>query len=314
MNEGSNQSASKRKKRVNRLKKTIISLAFALIFLPIFTSIYLIFKVSDLNKTIGQMQEKVDELYAVYPVIERAKAVSEAPIINSENEVYDDSSAGFKTVEYSYDQAAEKTHKVYLTFDDGPSPFTDEILDILDEYDVEATFFVVGSNCEKYPDMVKDIVDRGHSLGMHSYSHKYNEIYSDMESFVADFEKVDKAIYDICGFHSGLYRFPGGSSNTVNSVNMKDLATYLRGRDVEYYDWNISSGDGGSGVLSVERLVKNSVSDIEEYGSSIILLHDSYEKPSTVEALPQMIEKILAMDDTEILPITAETVAVHHIK
>ena len=170
---------------------------------------------------------------------------------------------------------------------------------------MEATFFVVGSNCEKYPDMVKDIVDRGHSLGMHSYSHKYNEIYSDMESFVADFEKVDKAIYDICGFHSGLYRFPGGSSNTVNSVNMKDLATYLRGRDVEYYDWNISSGDGGSGVLSVERLVKNSVSDIEEYGSSIILLHDSYEKPSTVEALPQMIEKILAMDDTEILPITA---------
>ncbi len=207
----------------------------------------------------------------------------------------------------------EAAHKVYLSFDDGPSIYTGEILDILAEYDVKATFFVVGKEDERSRESIQRIVEEGHTLGMHSYSHKYSELYASMENFEKDFEKQRTYLEELTGETCRFYRFPGGSSNTVSKVDMQQLADYLDSQDMVFYDWNISSGDGGGKLLDVDTLVRNSTSGLSQKSTAVILMHDSADKRTTVDALPQIIEKVQAMEDTVILPITEDTEPVQHI-
>lgn len=211
--------------------------------------------------------------------------------------------------------AAQKDggRKVYLTFDDGPSSNTGRILDILAEYDVKATFFVVGKTEEKYQSLYKRIVEEGHTLAMHSYSHKYNEIYQSRESYVEDLTKLQEFLYETTGVWCRYCRFPGGSSNTVSRVDMHELIEYLEGQDMTYFDWNVSSGDASSAYISPEMVVRNSTARLSEFQEAIILLHDAADKDSTVQALPELIERIQAMEDTTIVPITDETEPIHHI-
>lgn len=203
--------------------------------------------------------------------------------------------------------------KVYLTFDDGPSGNTGEILDILAEYDVKATFFVVGKEDERYQPLYKRIVEEGHTLAMHSYSHKYNEIYQSKESYVEDLTKLQEFLYNITGVWCRYCRFPGGSSNHVSRVDMHELITYLEEQDMSYFDWNVSSGDASSAYISPEAIVRNSTAKLNELDEAIILMHDASDKDSTVKALPKLIEQIQAMEDTKIVPITDDTEAIHHI-
>ncbi len=203
--------------------------------------------------------------------------------------------------------------KVYLTFDDGPSSNTSKILDILAEYDVKATFFVVGKEEERYQPLYKRIVEEGHTLAMHSYSHKYNEIYQSKESYVEDLTKLQEFLYDTTGVWCRYCRFPGGSSNTVSRVDMHELIGYLEEQDMSYFDWNVSSGDASSAYISPEAIVRNSTANLGEFHEAMILLHDASDKDSTVEALPRLIEQIQAMEDTKIVPITDDTGAIHHI-
>lgn len=210
-------------------------------------------------------------------------------------------------------ETGEGERKVYLTFDDGPSGNTGEILDILAEYDVKATFFVVGKEEERYQPLYKRIVEEGHTLAMHSYSHKYNEIYQSKESFVEDLTKLQEFLYDTTGVWCRYCRFPGGSSNTVSRVDMHELIAYLEEQDMSYFDWNVSSGDASSAYISPDTIVRNSTAKLQDFDEAIILMHDASDKDSTVEALPRLIETIQAMEDTKILPITDDTEAVHHI-
>ena len=110
-----------------------------------------------------------------------------------------------------------------------------------------------------------------------------------------------------------VFRFPGGSSNRLGNMDMNLLVDFLKEQGVEYYDWNISSGDGGGTLMPVDIIVENCVKNIQRYDTSIILMHDSALKTTTVEALPQILEAILAMEDTVILPITANSKPVHHV-
>lgn len=205
-------------------------------------------------------------------------------------------------------------HKVYLTFDDGPSIYTQDILDILEEYGVKATFFILGKENESAREAMKRIVADGHTLAMHSYTHKYADIYASVENFAEDFAKIQNYIYDVTGVTSTVYRFPGGSSNSVSPTDMSVFAEYLEEQDVRYFDWNISSGDGGKYIFPVETLLENCTSKISSYETCVILMHDSAGKKTTVEALPQIIETILAMEDTVILPITDSTEPIQHRK
>lgn len=203
--------------------------------------------------------------------------------------------------------------KVYLTFDDGPSSNTDQILDILKDYDVKATFFVVGKTDERSVKAYQRIVEEGHTLAMHSYSHKYDEIYESKEAFARDLNSLQEYLYETTGVWPRIYRFPGGSSNTVSKVDMQELIEYLTDIGITYFDWNVASGDAVSRTLPAETIVNNCLSGIEKQKESVILMHDASNKGTTIEALPQIIEAIQEQGDAELLPITDETVPVQHI-
>lgn len=202
--------------------------------------------------------------------------------------------------------------KVYLTFDDGPGPNTDKILDILEQYGVKATFFVVGK--EGYAEQYRRIVEEGHTLGMHSYSHKYNEIYASLDAYKNDLNKLHDFLYELTGEDCNIVRFPGGSSNTISNVDMRELISYLNEENIVYYDWNVSSGDATGNYKNADRIAANVLESIDQYNNAIILFHDAAGKDSTVEALPIIIEKILESSDTVILPISSDTVKIQHLK
>lgn len=201
--------------------------------------------------------------------------------------------------------------RVYLTFDDGPSVNTDRILDILAQYGVKATFFVVGK--EGYTDQYRRIVEDGHTLAMHSYSHRYNEVYASLDSYKADLTKLHDYLYELTGEDCRFVRFPGGSSNTVSKVSMWDLIDYLDSEDMVYFDWNVSSGDSTGGKKSVDQLTNNVLENIGKYNNAVVLFHDAAGKTTTVDALAGIIEKILESDNTVLLPISEDTVKVQHL-
>lgn len=201
--------------------------------------------------------------------------------------------------------------RVYLTFDDGPSANTDRILDILNQYGVKATFFVVAK--DGYTDQYRRIVEDGHTLAMHSYSHKYSEIYASLDAYKEDLTKLHDFLYELTGEDCNIVRFPGGSSNTISHVDMWELIEYLNKTDMVYYDWNVSSGDASGGRKSIKKKKKNVLDNIDQFSNAVVLFHDASGKDSTVDALPAIIEEILESDNTVLLPISDDTVRVQHL-
>ena len=199
-------------------------------------------------------------------------------------------------------------HHVYLTFDDGPSVQTGKVLDILKQYKVKATFFVVGREDAKSIALYQRIVDEGHTLAMHSYSHDYAKLYVSLDSFQEDLHRLQNLLFDKTGVWCKYYRFPGGSSNTASKVSMKDLEAYLDREGIAYFDWNVYGGDG----ISAEVIVKNVTANVDKYKESVILLHDAADKRATVSALTGIIEYLQSQKDTEILPITEKSCPLIH--
>ncbi len=306
--------SSNRKKRIRILKKLIVACLLAAILIPTVVSICLGLKVKKLK---GQMEELQKEALRMEAAVEemQTKAARDA-----EPEILTEEDGIRAWEEQTKKQGAAATapvpsdiRKVYLTFDDGPSIYTDDILDILKEYDVKATFFVVGEGKEPYEEACRRIVEEGHTLGMHSYSHVYEEIYASKEAFIWDVNVLQDYLYQVTGVHPEIYRFPGGSSNHVSTVEMQELKDYLSEIGIVWYDWNISSGDA-TGHLSQEEILKNCTLNLENYKEAVILMHDAADKKTTVQALPGIIEAILEMEDTVIVPITKETIPVQHGK
>ncbi|MDE7188093.1 MAG: polysaccharide deacetylase [Lachnospiraceae bacterium] len=308
---GQNEQLAKYK-RVRRLKRLIIFVPFSAILFLIVMCFFLGIRLHIVKK---ELREALARLEAT-SVIDQTAAENE-PGADTEAPLYTVSEveeSGRKNVEIGTPQAEEDNiRKVYLTFDDGPSSNTSRILDILADYNVKATFFVVGKEEEEYQALYKRIVEEGHTLAMHSYSHRYNEIYQSVESYSADLSKLQEFLYDITGVWCRYCRFPGGSSNTVSRVDMHELIMYLDEQDISYFDWNVSSGDASSAYISPENIIRNCTAELQAYDEAIILMHDAYEKKSTVEALPGLIEAIQAMEGTKIVPITDDTEPIHHI-
>ncbi len=192
-----------------------------------------------------------------------------------------------------YVPADEKTivpngKTIYLTFDDGPGPYTEKLLDTLKEYNVKATFFVTGQ-FPKYFYVLKRIHEEGHTIGIHTYSHKWS-IYSSMETYLSDFDKIKNVVVEHTGEEPKIMRFPGGSSNTVskkyNKGIMTKLSVHMKERGIKYFDWNIASSDT---TTSNSNTIANNV--IKSLGSKdyyIVLQHDI--KKASVNAVPKIIE------------------------
>ncbi len=294
---------SLRKKRVRRLKKMIVGFILAAIVIPVVICIILTINIFSLKEQLREAEAARDTLM---------EAMADGSFYFGEEEY----EAEVEKIEPdSIDEEEIKdthTRKVYLTFDDGPSDNTPKILEILDRYNVKATFFVTGEEAKSHPEYYQAIVDGGHTLGMHSFSHKYSEIYASEDEFGSDLLQLQEFLEETTQITPQFYRFPGGSSNTVSKLPMSVFCDYLTDNGITYFDWNVSSKDATSPMRSTEEIVRNCTSDLERFDHAVILLHDATNKSSTVDALPEVIEKIQAMENTEILPITEETVVIHH--
>lgn len=309
----------KKRTRIARIKKTIVSIIGIWLILSMLICTCLLIKVHVL-------EEKLQYLLDNFTVSGQLEEESKQTIAHAEESAYFDLEGVTETdmseEDYYIAQAVNQkenlagpqdAHKVYLTFDDGPSSNTVQILDILKKYDVKATFFVIGQESEEAKALYKRIVDEGHTLAMHSYSHKYKALYSSLESFEEDFSKIQNYLYEVTGQECLFYRFPGGSSNHVSKTDMTQFIHYLNEQGITYFDWNVSSGDATSRAYKPKELVENVMTDVVKYKTSIVLMHDAQAKVSTVKALEPMIEALQSMG-AEILPIDENTTVVQHIE
>ncbi|MBQ4600773.1 MAG: polysaccharide deacetylase family protein [Oscillospiraceae bacterium] len=164
---------------------------------------------------------------------------------------------------------------IYLTFDDGPGPHTEKLLDLLDKYDIKATFFVIHS--EDYMHLLPRMAASGHTVAMHCYEHTYSKIYRSTEAYFEDLNKIRQEIYDYTGQTADLLRFPGGASNTVSRRLcpgiMTVLARQVQEQGMQYSDWNVDSNDAG-GATTSDEVLGNVTGGIRSFKKSIVLQHD----------------------------------------
>ncbi|OOB76977.1 MAG: hypothetical protein BEN19_03105 [Epulopiscium sp. Nuni2H_MBin003] len=186
----------------------------------------------------------------------------------------------------------------YLTFDDGPSENTVKILDILQEQNIKATFFVLGKT--QQDEVYKRIVDEGHTIALHSNTHEYSDIYRTTDAFLEDIAILKQLILDITGYTPEILRFPGGSNNTVShrygGVDiMEEIITAVEESGYIYFDWNVDSLDASKGVQDKEIIVNAVLKQSSALDQAVILMHDSRYKTTTVEALPEIIDGLKNM-------------------
>ncbi len=178
---------------------------------------------------------------------------------------------------------------VYLTFDDGPGAHTERLLNLLDKYNVKATFFVV--NNSKYNYLIGEEARRGHAVGVHSYTHNYKTIYTSVDAYKDDFNKMNNIIEQQTGSRAKIFRFPGGASNTVSKKYKKGIMTELTklmtSEGYYYFDWNVSSGDA-DGNPTKEKTVKNVINGMRTHSNAVILMHDIHK--STVDAMEEILK------------------------
>lgn len=194
--------------------------------------------------------------------------------------------------EQSEETAAEmetKEKKVFLTFDDGPSEVTERILSLLDEQGIKATFFLIGEQItEETEAVVKKMAEEGHEIGIHTYTHEKDQIYSSAQSYVEDVEKTAKRIEEVTGKKPVYYRFPWGSVNPYICSFRKEVIAELASLGYQYIDWNVS-GEDSVGAPTVQSIYNNVKKDYDRFCEPVVLMHDSPSNERTAETLPDII-------------------------
>lgn len=182
---------------------------------------------------------------------------------------------------------------IYLTFDDGPSSdITPQILDILEQKKIKATFFVVNYSNQN-EELIKREANTGQTIGLHGYTHTYSEVYQSTDTCMENFKKIQEKVMQATGKKSNIIRFPGGSSNTVSKKYCEGVMTDLTQRVVnegfKYFDWNVDSNDAGNAKTS-EDVYNNVISGIKENRRNVVLMHDFTKNEKTVNALSSIID------------------------
>ena len=300
-----------RRKRINRYKAAIIWIFLASTILPILISGILLGQVNAMERKVLTMAGA--EGSDLTTLRSSGEALLSNPNVNMElltGGVLEDMA---KPADLERQEPAEEERKrVYLTFDDGPSIYTGQILDILNANDVKATFFVIARENESYWPYYNRILEEGHVLGMHSYTHDYNQVYASLDSFESDVSHLSEFLYERTGEYPSIYRFPGGSSNSVSHVPISECIAYLNEQGITYYDWNALNGDAVTDELSTDRLIENIMNSVRQNNTSIVLMHDMQSRHNTVESLQELID-ILKAEGYEILPIDEDTPLIQHI-
>ncbi len=325
----SNQQAAislslERRERVNRLKKMILTTIVVIILALLTVCGYLLFlvfstqeRIEELEKENQTLQEENQFLSEYVDEGTTAQLGAGEDQINGEAAAQSDDTQTVQDAQPQAEQGTEVSQenvkRVYLTFDDGPSENTGAVLDILKQYQVKATFFVIGKTDETSMQLYKRIVDEGHTLGIHSYTHKYSQIYESLDSFKNDVLSMQALLKQATGKDIYAYRFPGGSSNTVSKVPITDCIRFLKENGFTYYDWNATNGDASGKKLAVEQMVASVMGDFPKYHNLTVLMHDGPGKQRTVEALPALIEQLQANGAT-FAPLDENSVPVQHVK
>lgn len=187
----------------------------------------------------------------------------------------------------------EEGKRVFLTFDDGPSEsVTPKILDILDKYDIKATFFVLGCNAKSHPDIVKRAYDSGHYIANHGYSHKYSKIYKNTSTVLEEYNKTENAIRAAIGnpeYSSNLFRFPGGAYGGPYEKIKKKARKELNKQGIAYLDWSALTYDA-EGADTKEEILCNLKETMNGWNNVVILMHDAPDKEITYKTLEDVIK------------------------
>ena len=183
--------------------------------------------------------------------------------------------------------------QVYLTFDDGPSKdITPQILDILKQYDVKATFFVLGARVELYPETLKREYDEGHYIANHGYSHIYSKIYTSADTTFEEYAQTEQCIKNALGnqdYNTYLFRFPGGSSGGRYEKRKAEARELFNSYGIAFTNWNCLTGDAENKTTK-EACFNELIRTKGDQNSLIVLMHDANDKQQTVDALPEIIE------------------------
>ncbi len=180
---------------------------------------------------------------------------------------------------------------VYMTFDDGPSDLTKPLLDILDRCGVKATFFVIGAVSKSSLPEMKDIVSRGHAIGIHSMTHVYRQVYASPAAFFRDFYEMRDVIRKETGIDPKICRFPGGSVNSYDKRVLKGISARLKKEGYTYYDWNVSSGDSAA-VTNSEIIFRNAIDGVHRHRTSVVLFHNSEQKKDTLNQVERFVNTL----------------------
>ena len=293
-----------RRKRINRIKTGLITTIAVWMLASLLAIIILSVQVFKLNRQVTALAENGSVT---------GNAISDTQSVD-EQALDEESYANVVTGIDTEDNFATEgdVHNVYLTFNSVPGDNTNDILDVLAQHNVKATFFVVGSEAEGAAEVYQRIVNEGHTIGMHSYSNQYSLIYSSTKAFKEDYVKLSDYLYELTGTRSKFYRFPGGSGNEISNVNMAEFVHILNQEQISYFDWNVSAGDAANSY-TVEDVQKNVLDGVAKYKTSVVLLHDSENKSTTVEALGSLIQT-LQSQGAVILPIDENTNVIQYIK
>ena len=289
-----------RRKRINRMKTGIVMTIAIWMLVSLLAIIILSVQVIKLNHQVSSILENG-------LITENTDSDTEA---DTNQNRFENIVTGIDTKDNFASEG--DTHYVYLTFNSIPGDNTEEILDVLAQHNVKATFFVVGSEEEGVSDVYRRIVNEGHTIGMHSYSNQYSLIYSSKDAFKKDYKKLSDYIYELTGTRSEYYRFPGGSGNAISNVNMAEFVHILNQEKITYFDWNVTAGDAANNYTK-QDVLDNVLGGVSKYKTSVVLLHDGENKSTTVDALGSLIEE-LKNQGAKILPIDEDTNVIQYIK
>ena len=181
---------------------------------------------------------------------------------------------------------------IYLTFDDGPCYYTQKVLDILDKYNIKATFFVT-NQISGYKNTIAEEAKRGHTIGVHTLTHQWS-IYNSLDSYWNDFNAMNDIIEQQTGKRTSILRFPGGTSNQMSKVGMSKIVNSVNEKGLRYYDWNVCVEDAGACVKSSDKkqcVYDYFVGGLKPGRDNIVLLHDL--KSYTADSLERMIKYAL---------------------